>query len=346
MGKHPFVAACLLILSFCGAPTSYAQRADLGASPARCDFGRVRSGEEAMTVITLTNTHRQAVFIKTIRSTCGCVVAKTDSRTIPAGGSVKLTVVLDTLGRVGAYRGSVVVATDLFDGHLQMIPVVADIFSTERALTASPAYIGLGEINPGQTMVRRVVVSRRNRADIGAVRVSAKQGGVKIVEDSALSSERNRYFVLSLRAPEGFRGMLEDEIRIVGRDERDFLRIAVSAQVNPRVRLRPDTVLLQRRKNEYRLKASVTDGAVPALMNYEFEGKGFEVTDVEWNKEASEAVLHVAVSADVAEIQEGRIVFHLKDDAMPVEVRLIGFNVTSETEAKAALPESSNVTRK
>src|SRR3972149_9991386 len=64
------------------------------------DFGTVAKGEKIRAIFEVRNTGKAPLEVTQVRPTCGCTVASFD-RTIPPGGTGKITAELDTTGFSG-----------------------------------------------------------------------------------------------------------------------------------------------------------------------------------------------------------------------------------------------------
>lgn len=112
----------------------------LTSVPTAVDFGTVgNSADFATRGATIFNRGARAARIVDVKTSCGCAVAALSGATIPAGGSIALTVRLATAGREGETANDVRVEVD--GGPDLTVPVRARIV---RDIWADPSSISIG----------------------------------------------------------------------------------------------------------------------------------------------------------------------------------------------------------
>ncbi|MEQ8470789.1 MAG: DUF1573 domain-containing protein [Marinoscillum sp.] len=91
------------------------------------DFGKVNSGNKVVGTFTMTNSGKQDLEIRKIKSNCGCAVGKPEKKVIAPGEDIELEVSFDTSGRRGRQYKTVTVFTNDPTASSQMISIKADV---------------------------------------------------------------------------------------------------------------------------------------------------------------------------------------------------------------------------
>jgi hypothetical protein len=91
------------------------------------DFGKVKEGEKLTTTFVLTNTGKQALNIRTVKSTCNCMVANLKKHTIKPGKSTELELIFDSSNRRGIQQKSVSIFSNDPKKPAQRVTVKASV---------------------------------------------------------------------------------------------------------------------------------------------------------------------------------------------------------------------------
>jgi len=137
--------------------------------PAALDFGTVARGTRMERTVKLMNSTPRAITVREVKSSCGCTVAKLNSKTIEPNGSIELSVALSAAGRSNApinKRVSIVFEGDVDSIHIPVEAVIAQDLVGEhadsRAATTTFGVSGVETTSRGRTIS---VTPRRLRFD-------------------------------------------------------------------------------------------------------------------------------------------------------------------------------------
>ncbi|MDQ6995337.1 MAG: DUF1573 domain-containing protein, partial [Mariprofundaceae bacterium] len=76
--------------------------------PQTLDLGDVLEGENISSYLLIRNTDKQAHQIVHVESSCGCTTANPDTRMLAAGGFTTLHITIDTFGKRGDVKKSMI----------------------------------------------------------------------------------------------------------------------------------------------------------------------------------------------------------------------------------------------
>ncbi len=296
----------------------------LDVKPSHVSFGSVLSGEKAEKVIMLRNKASSPIWLHTVRSSCGCMTTDLEAQAIPAGGSLEFKCVLDTTGRVGPYKGNIALVLGRDHDEIQNVSVDAKIYSSDNALYVHPQEVYAGQLKPREESARKLVIARTSGAAIGAL--SPRISGDTWIEAQVVptSSANMHELRVLVTVPPDATGVLRGEIRLVGEDEEDFVRIPVTCVVPPAIRAAPEIVLLRSDKTEYVIDIHSRDGAIPIFVEHKWSGKGVDVTAVRWDDNRAAFSVSVHFQPNWTAVQEGELRLFFKDAPAATVVKLIG----------------------
>lgn len=172
-------------LLYCFLP--YEQYSDLLVTPAeRQDIGLIRQNATIPVAFTLTNLTSETVRIVDVQTSCGCTVAKVQSRTIPPGGTNALSITYSA----GTARGPVKVAC--------LVTYKVSDSSELRSITAG-AY---GTIDPEYRIdPEQLVFAKLGKQKLRAVVSPERCASVRVLEARC----DKRFFTVEVKS-EGMKG--------------------------------------------------------------------------------------------------------------------------------------------
>lgn len=91
------------------------------------DLGTSFQGEKASGSFTIRNEGTLPLNIKEIKPSCGCTVAEPESKIVMSGGEVKVSIEVDTTGKVGKITKSVLIRTDDPQRHEAKVEVLTEV---------------------------------------------------------------------------------------------------------------------------------------------------------------------------------------------------------------------------
>ena len=91
------------------------------------DFGRIRSGTNGQQELTLKNTGKKELIIRSLQPNCSCVTASLDQMTLKAGAEAKLKIMFNTQGRKDTQQKSLTIYSNDPQSPVQRITIMVYI---------------------------------------------------------------------------------------------------------------------------------------------------------------------------------------------------------------------------
>ncbi len=176
------------------------------------DFGRIIEGAKPSTEFKIRNTGTSELVIDKVTASCGCTVPMPESRQLAAGTDTRMTVLFDSTGRQGAWRGSVTLYTNDPSAPRVVVQLRADIVPEVRI---SETYLYFGEIFRGAAETREIVIENV-MYDTLAIEKSHVEGDhfkVEMVSNEVARKGGKAVFKISL-APDAPYGYCEGNLYI------------------------------------------------------------------------------------------------------------------------------------
>lgn len=129
--RHLFFAFVIMFI-----PLKLFAAPQLTVSNETISFETVPFGEERTMSISLQNTGDQPLELKAIRTSCVCLSAKTDTRSIPAGETHALTITFNAaLKEPGLHTLRIFIRTNQPEPELTVISAIVFVTPPENAVT-------------------------------------------------------------------------------------------------------------------------------------------------------------------------------------------------------------------
>lgn len=258
------------------------------------DVGAVNKGERASYEFTIQNEGDQTLQITQVKPSCGCTVAEYD-KTVPPGGTGKITAVVDTSNFKGAIAKSVKVFTnDPINPQINL--VIKAIIKTHVEIEPGYARFVAVHGEPNAKSVQRVWSKERPDLQIlGAkspyphVKVSYAEATVDEREGGVSGSQWRVTVELDTDAPVG---PMADYIDVTtDHPERQTIRIPVSGFVRPVLSVTPRVADFGRRE--------VSEPQTASLEIRNMSKSAVELADVSTDIEG--------IQAEIEPLEEGRL---------------------------------------
>jgi hypothetical protein len=88
------------------------------------DFGRIKSGTNGLQELTLKNTGKKELIIRSLQPNCSCVTASLDQMTLKAGAEAKLKIMFNTQGRKDTQQKSLTIYSNDPKSPVQRITIM------------------------------------------------------------------------------------------------------------------------------------------------------------------------------------------------------------------------------
>ncbi len=235
----------------------------------------------------LQNNSAETVKIRDIRSDCGCLVTKGYSPTIEPGERTEIKVRISVFGAPGPFRKTITVLEDSASNR-ELPLVVLGRRAISDLLYVTPREVNFGTLKRGESVVRRVTLSRYDGSTVNFRELLSKDSGIRldgeplsvIRYDSALNKDCEcvelpvRFDVESQPV-----GLFESKItfRTLSPDSSTAdLDVAVEAQISVAPSPWVETVFAKRLERgatvEHSLVSPEESLSLPEILSASFEG--------------------------------------------------------------------------
>lgn len=277
----------------------------------------------------LPNPTRNNVAIKNVAVSCDCLKVEPAAWDIIPGSDVKLAIKVEGVAAAeGLFRKTIVVTTDSATNPRTIFVVTGEFVARDHRLLASPVIFDIGTATPGQAIDQTVVLNRAGLIELGAVQTRASADWLSVTRDADRSTSQKAFYNVTASVPPSL-GAVNEEIRITGAGDSDFVRILVTGRVRPPVRVMPSRVLLEPAEHLYLMSVKRDRKDVGKLVRWELlEPTGMEVRSCEEsvkNPLASEIAL--MLDARGTGYVGGILQLTFEGVAQPVQVQLAGWVV-------------------
>lgn len=291
----------------------------------RVELGNHVLGKKVATSLEIHNDADRSVRIKEVKTSCGCTTATASVWEVAAGGSLRLDVTVDSLGREGPFKSQVLVLTSGVQPVWARIELVASFTAPDHNLIADSIGINLGRLRQGEQFVQVIGIMRNGKVKVGELRLVPSTPWIS----AQLLPERTKnnvvYVQMKGTAPRRS-SKVSEEIRIEGvGGTDDFTRVPIVGEILPSVIVSPSELLLQPGSHRYVIKL---DGGPTAgkLTDCKIDGKNVRLVERGQTADKQGRMeLSVELTPLVGGFVQSRLLLTFDGLSEPVELPCVGW---------------------
>jgi hypothetical protein len=198
---------------------------------------------------TLVNAGKEDIKILSLKSSCGCVVAKSLTKCVQAGKTAQFSVALHSAGRSGPYMGQIVIKTDSKSYPILIIKIKAEFKLYQGSLTAFPMNIVWEEILKGHKATRNIKVTRHGEDPLNLTRATCDIPHVKVdINNKRSYGDRNfnKYVELEVMVDDNMpTGTFQGTIKIETKHSKyPTIQIPIEGTVVAGIKAKPRSLFL------------------------------------------------------------------------------------------------------
>jgi hypothetical protein len=294
-------------------------------TPSEIDLGKRITGEKVFASTSIENISDQEVIIKMVKSSCHCTIVKKDFFHIKPGESVDLEFEIDGAGVDGAFKKQSWIFTEKPDSKVYTLNIKGNFESQSNHFFASLEKLYLGSTNY-RNFIRYITLKRTGSVSIGSFNIESSKPWIKtdVVE---LNDKAARIKVM-LDVPPSVSSIQED-IRILGSNPNDFLRIRVLGQINPSVSPSRSVILVNEKKKIYPIYIEFQNKKMKKLVSHEFTGNGLRMFKIKDSLDI-EVRPQLLVGIEKLPIKQnlltGKLLLYFAGEKQPTEIKFVSAN--------------------